>query len=244
MSGSLQDLKGKVVVVTGGTSGFGKGTAQRFLAEGARVLITGSNEERLRQARESLGPVEALRADAADPDDWERLQAYVADRFGRIDVLVNNAGSGISVRPITEQSVADIDAIIRLNLGSVAYGCRVFGRMMKDQREGTIVNVSSACATEAWPNFSVYAAAKAGVVALSKGCYTELRPYNVRVTALIPGAGRTGFSAGAGLPEPATPFWLEPKDVAEAIVHICRLPREIFVEEYRIWGMDQEVIPL
>ena len=244
MSGGLQDLRGKVVVVTGGSSGFGKGTAQRFLAEGARVLITGSNEERLRQARESLGAVDWLRADAADPGDWERLEAFVADRFGRIDVLVNNAGSGISIRPITEQSVADIDAIIRLNLASVAYGCRVFGRMMQGQKEGTIVNVSSACATEAWPNFSVYAAAKAGVVALSKGCYTELRPYNVRVTALIPGAGRTGFSAGAGLPEPPVPFWLEPKDVAEAIVHICRLPREIFVEEYRIWGMDQEVIPL
>ncbi len=244
MSGGLQDLRGKVVVITGGSSGFGKGTAQRFLEEGARVLITGSNEERLRQARESLGAVDAFRADAADPGDWERLEAFVSDRFGRIHVLVNNAGSGISVRPIAEQSVADIDAIIRLNLASVAYGCRVFGRMMKEQKEGTIVNVSSACATEAWPNFSVYAAAKAGVVALSKGCYTELRPYNVRVTALLPGAGRTGFSAGAGLPEPPAPFWLEPKDVAEAIVHICRLPREIFVEEYRIWGMDQEVIPL
>lgn len=244
MSGNMQDLRGKVVVVTGGSSGFGKGTAQRFLAEGAKVLITGSSEERLRQAGEAIGAVEWFRADAADPGDWERLAAFVAERFGRIDVLVNNAGSGISVQPLTEQSVAHIDAIIRLNLSSVAYGCRVFGRMMKSQREGTMVNVSSACATEAWPNFSVYAAAKAGVVALSKGFYTEMRPYNVRVTALIPGAGRTAFSANAGLPEPATPFELEPKDVAEAIVHICRLPREIFVEEYRIWGMDQEVIPL
>ncbi len=244
MSGDMQDLRGKVVVITGGSSGFGKGTAQRFLAEGARVVITGSSEERLRQARESIGGGDWLRADATDPGDWDRLHAFVADRFGRIDVLVNNAGGGVSVKPITDQDVADIDAIIRLNLSSVAYGCRVFGRMMKQQREGTIVNVSSACATEAWPNFSVYAAAKAGVVALSKGCFTELRPYNVRVTALIPGAGRTGFSAGAGLAEPPTPFFLEPKDVAEAIAHICRLPQQIFIEEYRVWGMDQEVIPL
>src|SRR5512145_2645204 len=106
MSGDMLDLRGKVVVITGGSSGFGKGTAERFLAEGAKVLITGYNEERLRQAGEALGAVEWFRADAADPADWERLAAFVADRFGRIDVLVNNAGSGITVQPITELSVA------------------------------------------------------------------------------------------------------------------------------------------
>ncbi len=240
----MQDLKEKVVVITGGSSGFGKGTAKRFRAEGSRVVITGTSEDRLRQAREEIGDIDWMRADAAKAEEWERLGAYVERKYGRIDVLVNNAGGGVAVKAITEQAVADIDTIIRLNLNSVAYGCRIFGRMMKRQKAGTIVNVSSACATEAWPNFSVYAAAKAGVVALSKGVYTELRPHGVRVTALIPGAGRTRFSAGAGLPEPEEPYRLEPDDVAEGIVHICRMPAHIFIEEYRIWGMDQEVIPL
>jgi NADP-dependent 3-hydroxy acid dehydrogenase YdfG len=74
--------------------------------------------------------------------------------------------------------------------------------------------------------------------------YTELRPFNVRVTAVIPGAGSTNFSKNAGLPEPASPFALKPEDMAEVILHICRMPQHIEVEEYRFWGTDQEVIPL
>lgn len=240
----MVDLKDKVIVITGGSSGFGKETAKAFNKAGSRVLITGKNEVRLKQAQEELNGVDALQSDVTDPDAWDALYRHVEKNLGGIDVLVNNAGSGVTVKEITEQSINDIDYILRLNLNSVVYGTRVFGKMMKEKRSGTIINISSACATEAWPNFSVYAAAKAGVVSFSKGCYTELRPFNIRVTALIPGAGRTSFSANAGLPEPENPFKLEPTDVAEAIIHICRMPPHIFIEEYRIWGMDQEVIPL
>ena len=240
----MQEVKDKIVVITGGSSGFGKAVADGFHAAGSKVIITGKNEGRLKQAQEEIGEIDSLLSDVTDPEDWERLYRYVDEKYGRIDVLVNNAGSGVSVKEVTDQSIADIDYIIRLNLNSVVYGTRVFGRMMKKQKGGTIINISSACATEAWPNFSIYAAAKAGVVALSKGCYTELRPHNVRVTAVIPGAGRTNFSSNAGIPEPESPFKLEPADMAEAILHICRMPSHIFIEEYRIWGMDQEVIPL
>jgi 3-oxoacyl-[acyl-carrier protein] reductase len=240
----MQDLKDKVVVITGGSSGYGKGMAERFHALGSHVIITGTNEERLEKTKQQIGDVTTIKADATKPEEWEKLRDRVESTYKRIDILVNNAGGGVSVKEITEQSIEDIDYILRLNLNSVAYGCRTFGEMMKMQKDGTIINISSACATEAWPNFNVYAAAKAGVVTLSKGCYVELRPYNVRVTALIPGAGDTKFSASAGLPEPETPYFLGPKDVAEAVVHICMLPQTIWVEEYRIWGTDQEVIPL
>ena len=137
-----------------------------------------------------------------------------------------------------------VDEIIALNLNSVVYGSMTFGKQMRAQGSGTIVNISSTCATEAWPGFSVYAAAKSGVVSLSKGMYTELRPFGVRVTAVIPGAGATNFSKNAGLAEPATPFLLKPEDMAEVILHICQMPQHIEVEEYRFWGTDQEVIPM
>lgn len=240
----MQDMKGKVVLITGGTSGFGKETAQAFAEAGSNVIVTGRNDIRIKQTEKELQGIRVLRSDVTDPEAWDTLYAFIEKEHGRLDVLVNNAGSGVSINGITELSVEEIDYILRLNLNSVAYGIRVFGKMMKDQKDGTIINISSACATEAWPNFSVYAAAKAGVVALSKGCYTELRPFNIRVTALIPGAGDTRFSENAGLPEPESPFMLSPKDVAEAILHICHMPSHIFIEEYRIWGMDQEVIPL
>jgi NADP-dependent 3-hydroxy acid dehydrogenase YdfG len=240
----MQELKNRVVVITGGSSGFGMAMAKRFHEAGADVVITGHREERLKAAQREIGAVEYMKADVTSPDEWEKLGAHMVDRCGRVDVLINNAGGGISIRETVEQSFDDIDRIIALNLSGVVYGCRVFGRIMKGQGEGTIINVSSACANEAWPNFSVYAAAKAGVVSFSKGLYVELRPYNVRVTALVPGAGRTNFSRNAGIPEPDSPFKLQGVHLAEAAFHICALPQDIMIEEYRIWGTDQEVIPL
>ena len=158
--------------------------------------------------------------------------------------MVNNAGGAIELKEITEQNTETIDAIIALNLNSVIYGSRSFAMLMKKQKSGTIVNISSACATEAWPKFGAYSAAKAGVVAFSKGLYIELRPFGIRVTSIIPGAGRTNFSKNAGIAEPDTPFVLEAQDMAEVIYHVCSMPQHIEVEEYRFWGTDQEVIPL
>jgi NAD(P)-dependent dehydrogenase (short-subunit alcohol dehydrogenase family) len=240
----MQSLKNQVVVVTGGASGYGKATARRFHEEGARVIITDIDEPGLEAAAAEIGGVEAYCQDVMVPADWQHLFRHVMEKHGRVDVLVNNAGGGISVRDTVDQTIEVADLIIRLNLNSVVYGCVVFGKQMQVQRSGTIINISSTCATEAWPKFSIYAAAKAGVVSLSKGLYTELRPFNVRVTAVIPGAGRTNFSKNAGIAEPVVPFSLTPEDMAEVVLHICQLPQHIEVEEYRFWGTDQEVIPL
>jgi len=240
----VQNLKDCVVVITGGSSGFGKAMAQRFHEEGSKVVITGHREQRLKSAQKDVGNIEWVKADVTRPEDWAKLASQLIDRYGRVDVLINNAGGGVSIKETVEQSIEDIDRILSLNLNSVIYGCKIFGCIMKEQRQGTIINISSACANEAWPNFSVYAAAKAGVVSFSKGLYVELRPHNIRVTVLVPGAGRTSFSKNAGIPEPQSPFKLEGVHIAEAAVHICRLPQDIMVEEYRIWGTDQEVIPL
>lgn len=240
----MQNIKNQVVVITGGTSGYGKATARRFHDAGAQVIITGLNEQALALATREMPGIAAHRYDVTVWADWQALFDAVMAQHGRVDVLVNNAGGGVAIMDTVELQAATVDHIIALNLNSVAYGCMIFGKQMRAQGHGTIINISSACATEAWPKFSVYAAAKAGVVSLSKGLYTELRPFNVRVTALIPGAGDTNFSKSAGLTEPATPYALKGVDVAEAILHICQMPQHTAVEEYRLWGMDQEVIPL
>ena len=189
----MGELEGRVVLVTGGTSGFGKAMAGRFLEEKARVIITGRTDTRLADACADLSGADGVRADAGSSADWERVAGHVAHEYGRLDILVNNAGGGIRVTDTVDQSVSDIDEILRVNLAGVVYGCRAFGRMMKARKSGTIINVSSACGHHAWPGFSVYAAAKAGIVAFSKGLYVELRPFDIRVTALVPGAGSTGF---------------------------------------------------
>jgi NADP-dependent 3-hydroxy acid dehydrogenase YdfG len=240
----MQDLKNKIAVISGAGSGFGKATAALFCEQGARVVGIGRSEHNLLKAKEEIGEIDCLGADVTKPDDWQRIYDHVVSKYGRIDILVNNAGGAIELKETTEQSIETIDQIIALNLNSVVYGSRIFAGLMKKQESGTIINISSACATEAWSNFSVYSAAKAGVVVFSKVLYVELRPFNIRVTTVIPGAGRTNFSKNAGIPEPETPFSLEPTDMAEVIRHICCMPQHIEVEEYRFWGTDQEVEPL
>ena len=99
-------------------------------------------------------------ADAANPSDWAKLRTFIEDRFGRLDLLLNNAGGGVAIKPTAEQAVEDIDRSISLNLNSVIYGCREFAPIFADQKSGTIINISSVCAKQAWPGWSVYAAAK------------------------------------------------------------------------------------
>ena len=239
----LQSVKNQVVVITGAASGYGRATAKRFREEGATVIITDINEKALREAAAEIG-AEAYQQNVMRWEDWQTLFASVMAAHGRVDILVNNAGGGVVIADTVDQTLEAVDKIIALNLNSVVYGSMTFGKQMRAQGSGTIVNISSTCATEAWPGFSVYAAAKSGVVSLSKGMYTELRPFGVRVTAVIPGAGATNFSKNAGLAEPATPFLLKPEDMAEVILHICRMPQHIEIEEYRFWGTDQEVIPM
>ena len=116
--------------------------------------------------------------------------------------------------------------------------------MMKSANTGTIINVSSVCAKKAWAGFSVYAAAKWGVLGFSKGLYVELRPFNVRVTCLVPASANTGFSRNAGIGANEKPLLLTARDIADSVYYICTLPEHAVVEELTIWGIDQEVIPL
>lgn len=113
-----------------------------------------------------------------------------ADALGDLDVLVNNAGGGLSIKPIEAQSKETIDAIVALNLNSVMYAANVFAPQMKARKSGTIINIASVCATHAWADWSVYAAAKAGVRNFTKGLQVELQPYGVRATCIIPGVGQ------------------------------------------------------
>ena len=240
----MQDMNNQVVVITGAASGYGNATASLFYKKGARVIAADINETNLLNIKKDIGDLDCIKIDVTDTDDWQSLFNQVVSKYGKVDVLINNAGGAVKVEETAELSIESVNKIISLNYNSVVYGCRLFAGLMKKQEKGTIINISSACATEAWPNFSVYAGAKAGVVAFSKGLYLELRPFNIRVTAIIPGAGRTNFSKNAGIPEPETPFALEAIDMAEVILHICEMPQHIEVEEYRFWGTDQEVIPL
>ena len=234
-------MKDKVVFITGGTSGFGKATAELFSKEGARVIIAARSQEALDAVSGSIG-CDAVRMDVTDYAAWQAVRDRILDRYGRLDVLINNAGGGVAIKPVAEQTQDEIDRAVALNLTSVIYAANVFAPVFMSQRTGTIINLSSVCARECWPTWGVYGAAKAGVLNFSKSLYLELRPYGVRVTTLIPAASKTNFNPAAGLA--AADFDLVPSDIAETALYICKLPQHAVVEDVTVWGLDQEINPL
>ena len=141
-----QSVKDQVIVITGGSSGYGKATARLLAAEGARVIITGRDEKALRETAAEIPGIEAYRSDATRWDEWQELFDVVMARHGRVDVLVNNAGGGVVITDTVDQKVEMVDQIIALNLNSVVYGSMIFGKQMRAQGSGTIVNISSTCA--------------------------------------------------------------------------------------------------
>ena len=223
-------FQNKVIVITGGANGIGKCIAEEFKKQGAHVCVIDCAE-----GDHYVGDI----ADKATLEDFART---VTQKYGKVDVLVNNAGGGLSIKPIEEQSEEMIDAILRLNLNSVMYAANVFVPDMKKRHSGTIINISSVCATHAWADWSVYAAAKAGVLNFTKGLQVELQPHGVRATCIIPASASTGFQAASGIGE--TQDSLQCEDIAGAVYYAATLPERAIVEEMTVWGMSQTVQPL
>ena len=239
------DIKGKKAIVTGGGSGYGKGIAAALATAGAEVWITGRNAAKIEAAAQEIGAWPFV-ADVSVPDDWDRLFAVVGED---LDILVNNAGAGGPIRPVAEQADADIAATIATNLTGVIYGCSRAARVMVARKSGAIVNVSSVCALYAWPGWSVYTAAKAGLLKFSRALHAEMRPYGVRVSCLIPSWGQTGFNRAAGIsgasedPKLAKEC-IAPSEIGKIVADLITLPDHLAVPELVVHPMVQEIIPM
>jgi len=238
------ELKDKKVVVTGGGSGFGLGIAAELVKKGARVWITGRDAAKLADAAAKTGAT-AFRADVTSSADWDALFASVGD----IDVLVNNAGAGMKIAPLAEQSDTDIAAAVAVNLTGAMLGCARAARAMTAKKAGAIVNVSSVCALYAWPGWSVYTAAKAGLSKFSHALYAELRPCGVRVFCVTPSWGQTDFNRACGIagasedPTRATKC-IAPDDMGRLVVQLLETPDHLAIPDVTLQPTIQAIEPM
>ena len=186
-------LKDKVAIVTGAGAGIGNAVATEFAKEGARVVIAEMREEKGNQAAEKIRAdtgreVLAITTDVRSEDDIKNMVAKTVEKFGRIDILVNNAAKILQC-PVIDMTTDQYEEIMRNNCTSVFMSCREVCRQMIEQGEGgTVVNFSSIHAMISEPNCSAYAAAKGGIEAFSRTLATEMCPHKIRVNCIEPGA--------------------------------------------------------
>ena len=195
-----QNIKGKVVVITGASSGLGEASARLLSSQGARVVLGARRVDRLqalagemgRQGGEAL----ALATDVTDRAQVQRLVDRAVDAFGRIDVMINNAGL-MPHSPIVRLKVDDWDRMVDVNLKGVLYGIAAALPTMQRQMSGHFINVSSVAGHKVSVNGAVYSATKHAVRALSEGLRQEIKDWNIRTTIISPGAVATELPGSA-----------------------------------------------
>lgn len=188
------NIEGKVVVITGASSGLGEATARLLSNEGEIVVLGARRADRLRSLADELisqgGKAVAMTTDVTQRDQVQKLVDAAVQAYGRIDVIINNAG--LMPQSLLEQlKVDEWDRMIDVNIKGVLYGIAAALPYMRKQKAGHIINVSSVAGHKVGPGSSVYAATKHAVRALSEGLRQEVKPYNIRTTVISPGAVAT-----------------------------------------------------
>jgi NAD(P)-dependent dehydrogenase (short-subunit alcohol dehydrogenase family) len=234
-------LEGKVVLVTGGGRGIGKGIARGMVAEGASVAIASRQSQTLEQTAAELSEggagVLAVPADVTDEAQVERLFGAVMERFGRLDVLVNNAGA-FEGGPLDELSLADWSHVIAVNLTGPFLCTRAAFRIMKPQGGGRIINVSSISAQRVRPNSAPYSASKHGVWGLTQVTALEGRDHNIAASCLYPGNTRVERSSATTDAEAN----MGVDDLAQAAVWMALLPPHVTMLEATVLPIKQPFI--
>jgi len=194
-------LDGKVAIVTGATSGIGERIAEVFVAEGARVVGAGRREVEGQALQARCGPaLSFIRTDVADEASVEAMVAHAVSRFGRLDCLVNNAGSGSPMVSISEVAAEHFTSVFDTNVRGAMFGMKHAAPVMRAQRSGSIITIASASALRAGLSGHIYSASKAAVIQLSRNVAAEISHDGVRVNTISPGGIVTGiFAKSAGL---------------------------------------------
>jgi NAD(P)-dependent dehydrogenase (short-subunit alcohol dehydrogenase family) len=226
------DVLPKIALITGGGRGIGAAIARKLASLGATTIICGRTLPRLEETAEQIraagGQCEAIACNVADWSSVAALADRVQKTFGRLDVLVNNAGIGSFGGPLHGMPAEQWDAIMNTNLRGVFYTIRAFTPMMISGSGGDIINISSIAGKNALPNGAAYAASKWGLNGLSYSVAEELRAHNIRVSVICPGSTHTEFSPHAGK---SPDSMLKAEDVAHVVAMLVTQAPQSFASE-------------
>jgi NAD(P)-dependent dehydrogenase (short-subunit alcohol dehydrogenase family) len=190
MTGRLQ---GKTAIVTGAASGFGKGIAEKFVAEGANVIIADLSEEAGQSAAREYGCV-YMKLDVTKAADWDEGLKLALDKFGQLDIIVNNAGATYANKPTELVTEADFDLVMRVNVKSIYLSTNtLLPYFLKQNRPGCFIQVASTAGTRPRPKLTWYNASKAAVIIASKTMAVEYGPQKIRFNTVSPVVGSTGM---------------------------------------------------
>jgi NADP-dependent 3-hydroxy acid dehydrogenase YdfG len=242
-----QDLKDKVVVITGASSGLGEAAARRLSRHGAKLVLGARRLERLQAlAKElSLGNDAAVQTDVAQYAQVKHLVDHAVRSRGRIDVMINNAG--LMAHSLLERArVEEWDHMIDVNIKGVLYGIAAALPYMKTQKSGHIINVSSVAGHKVAPGGAVYSATKHAVRVISEGLRQEVKPYNIRTTVISPGAVATELPNGTTDPDLAErvrktyEIAIPAESFADMVVFAMSQPEDVDVNEILFRPTRQE----
>jgi len=241
MSTPAQQLNGKVVAVTGAGRGIGAATARLLAGRGARLALGARSAPELRAVADSIGgDVALLPTDVTRPGDVQALVDLAAERFGRLDVFVANAGVAVNA-PLASGELDDWNQMIDVNLRGVLHGIAAALPLFRRQGSGHFVTVASTSALKWVPGQGVYAATKAGVRALCEVLRQEMAPEGLRATMVHPGFADTGFIASTRDPEELAALTarrdeiaMPPEAIAEAVAYAIAQPGAVDVGEITV----------
>ena len=231
------NLKGKHILLTGGSLGIGKETAKILVEKGAKVLITGRSAQRLEEAAKLTG-AQTLVFDISEHENISDMaQQSIEALDGKVDALINNAGIG-TFQKIEDVTFSDFEQIFNTNVFGLALLSKSIISVMKQQKCGTIINIGSSASVKGFARGSVYAASKFAVRALTQCWQAELRPFNIRVSQLNPSEVTTAFHNEERKERATVQNKLSPNEIAHSILSILEMEDKGFITELNVWATN------
>jgi 3-oxoacyl-[acyl-carrier protein] reductase len=231
------NLKGTNWIVTGGSSGIGKAIASTLTDEGAQVMITGRNKEKLMIAAEVIGAI-PIWADVSTDDGIGQVYNQVETQWNnKLDGLINNAGIGV-FKPIDTCDRSDFETVFQTNVFGVAMMSKQAAILFKNQQQGNIVNIASTASLKGFAQGSIYASSKFALRGLTQCLQAELRPYNVRVFGINPSEVTTAFNQESRTERSVEDNKLRAQEIAHTIIFALKMDNRGFVPELSIWATN------